>query len=334
MRQMRIILAIVFCSFPAIAFAAYEQDEVLVRVAKIQQMEIFDTYKSVGICAESVQKEYNASVKGRVDFVANSDDQYVEEGQILLTIDRHVAEAARIKAEEIYQSAFKSHNRNISLGRREFVSDEVLERSKVTLENAKMELVLAQEQYDDMVIKAPFSGHIGVIMPNVNDSVHVGDHLFTIVKYGEKIVDLSVPETIHKKIAPGSRVFVIDNNGQETEGEVVSLSNYVHDNGLVAVKTSFPANAAIMHGSYVEVIFRFNYHQGLVSEERSISRNNTGSFVYKVIDGVANQIYVKTGVRVGDFVEVLSDDIGVGDQVVTEGLTKISVGSKVKIVEE
>ncbi|MFV9856249.1 MAG: efflux RND transporter periplasmic adaptor subunit, partial [Rickettsia aeschlimannii] len=43
---------------------------------------------------------------------------------------------------------------------------------------------------------------------------------------------------------------------------------------------------------------------------------------------------VKIGTRTEGLIEIISDDIKAGDLVVTEGMTKIGDGSKVKILEE
>ncbi|KJW02564.1 hlyD secretion family protein [Rickettsia endosymbiont of Ixodes pacificus] len=90
----------------------------------------------------------------------------------------------------------------------------------------------------------------------------------------------------------------------------------------------------ILHNSFVDVMLILNPHKNLTVPESCIQRNNQGNFIYKIDSDTVKQLYVKIGTRTEGLIEITSDDIKEGDLVVTEGMTKISDGSKVKILEE
>ena len=64
--------------------------------------------------------------------------------------------------------------------------------------------------------------------------------------------------------------------------------------------------------------------------ELSLVREGDVSFVYTLdADQKAKRIAVKTGARDGNLVEII-DGLKVGDQIVTEGVVKLSDGAKVR----
>ncbi len=112
-----------------------------------------------------------------------------------------------------------------------------------------------------------------------------------------------------------------------------AVSHYLSDNGTLTAKIILSMGTKILHNSFVDVMLIINPHKNLTVPESCIQRNNQGNFIYKVDGDTVKQLYVKIGTRTEGLIEITSDDIK-GDLVVTEGMTKIGDGSKVKIIEE
>lgn len=325
---MRIILLILFLHLPASCLAS---DKINVRAEPIIEKNFASYYQAVGLCREVLSKEYNAKVEGVVDNVFISNNQSVTKGQVIMTIDETIAEATKNKATEIYNAAEKNHQRNLSLFKKDILSKEQIDNSQVALENAKLDLALAIKQHEDMIIKAPFDGIVGVIHPQIGDNIKLGDYLFAIISPGTKHIIVELPENLYKQITPQSEVFVTDLDGQKISGKIIAISEYLKNNGTLSAKVSFANDAHILHGSYVTVQFVFNHHTGLAANSKGVLKNNTGNFVYKVEEGKAKQIYVTTNSRIDSDIEVASPDLAIGDLIITEGLTKISEGTSVTI---
>lgn len=326
---MRIILLILSIYISTTSFAS---DKINVRAEQIAEKNFASHYQAVGLCREELSREYHAKIEGVVDNVLVSTNQRITKDQIILTIDQAIAEATKNKATEIYNATVKDHQRNLSLFKKGILSKEAIDNSQVSLENAKLDLALAVKQYEDMVIKAPFDGIVGVIHPQIGDNIKLGDYLFTIISPGTKHIILELPENLYQKITPQSEVFVTDLDGKKVEGKIVAISDYLKNNGTLSAKVSFSNNAHILHGSYVTIDFVFNHHTGLAANSKGVLKNNTGNFVYKIDQDKAKQIYVTTNSRSGADIEVASPDLVIGDLIITEGLTKISEGSSVSII--
>ena len=325
---MRIILLILSFYISTTSFAS---DTINVRAEQIVEKKFASHYQAVGLCREELSKEYNAKVEGVIDNVLVSNNQRVTKGQVIITIDQTIAEATKNKATEIYNATEKSHQRNLSLFKKDILSKEAIDNSQVALENAKLDLALAVKQHEDMIIATPFDGIVGVIHPQIGDNIKLGDYLFTIISPGTKHVILELPENLYQKITLQSEVFVTDLDGKNIPGKIIAISDYLKNNGAVSAKVSFSNDAHILHGSYVTVDFVFNHHTGLAANGKGVLKNNTGNFVYKIEQGKAKQIYVTTSSRSGTDIEVISPDLTIGDFIITEGLTKISEGSSVTI---
>ncbi|MGC0371699.1 MAG: hypothetical protein DGJ47_000398 [Rickettsiaceae bacterium] len=328
---MRRLILLVFLTI--LTFTSYASEVVLVTPTPISQKEFFETYKVIGQCKAENSRVYNAKVEGTVDQVIISNGQNIKKDQLLISIESNLAEATKLKAEASYASAKQNYERDKSLRKKNISSQEAIERSKALFEEAKVNLILAQDQYNNMIIRAPFDGYVGVIHAQIGDDIKMGDYLFTIISDGEKTISLEIPEELNNRITLDSQVFITDNSGAKIQGTISAISQYVKENGSISVKITFPKKAKILHGSYVEAAIIFNKHYSLAINEKTILKNNQGNFLYQINDNKVKQIYVRTGSRLGHYIEVISEQLSEGDLVVLEGLTKISDGLEVEIID-
>ena len=186
-----------------------------------------------------------------------------------------------------------------------------------------------------MIITAPFDGYVGVVHARTGDDIKMGDYLFSLIANGNKTIFVELPETLFGKIDKNSEIFALDTDNKKARGSVLAVSNYLNDNGTITAKLAFPYETKIMHGSYVETQIIFNKHRALALPEKTILKNNKGNFLYAISEeNKIKQIYVKTGTRTGNMIEVISDDLKEDDLVVLEGLTKVYEGIQVQIIEE
>lgn len=316
------------------ATCASVQDSIDIEITKIESHDFYEKFAVVGQSKAENSRTYYARVAGTIDSIAITQNQEVKKGDVLLTIDSEIAEATMTKTEAAFESAKSTYDRDFSLWKKKIISKEMLDKSKVALETAKADLTMANEKYQNMVIKAPFDGSIGVVPTQVGNDTKLGDYLFTIIAAGEKIIFVELPESLSGKISKSSDVSVLDINGVKVIGKVAAISNYLNDNGTITAKLSFPPNTKILHGSYVETEIIFDRHKGLALPEKVVLKNNKGNFVYKVdTDNKVKQIYVITKTRSDNLIEISSEDLQVGDSIVLEGLTKTYEGALVRIIK-
>ena len=65
-----------------------------------------------------------------------------------------------------------------------------------------------------------------------------------------------------------------------------------------------------------------NKHRGLAVPSPAVLQNDNGNFVYQIGDNnLIKQVYIKLGTRTNNLIEIISDNLNEGDQIVLEGLT-------------
>ena len=245
-----------------------------------------------------------------------------------------MAEQGLLKAQAGFQSAESSYKRDLSLNTKKIISEEVVNKSKVDLERAKLELVTAKEDMEDLVVKAPFDGVIGVLRARVGDKINIGDMLFTIIKPSPKEMIVDLPPNLSGKVNESTEIYTKDLTGEKIPGKVIATSQYLSESGTFATKIEFAKDSDFIHDSFIEVTIVYDRHEGVAVPEKAVLKNNTGNFLYKVnSENIVEQVYITLGTRTDNNIEIISDKIVPGDRIVLEGLTKVYEGIKVKDVE-
>lgn len=328
-----IFFALIF--IPLKAICSGQTPTIIVKDISINEHEFFEKYIVIGKCLAEKSRIYNSNVQGRVDYISALQGKIIKEGSILIAIDKELAEATKNEAETSYNSAISNYKRDRSLFQRKIISEETLNQSKVALEKSKVVLNKAIKTYNSMIIIAPFDGYIGVIKAKVGDEIKTGDYLFSLFSTSEnsdtgKTLFVELPEKLLNKINERSEVHTIDLKGNKIQGKIIAISNYVSEQGTLNTKITFPSNAKLAYGSFVELEIIYNKHKGLALPEKAVLKNNEGNFVYKVEDNKkAKQIYVTLGTRTGEMIELVSRNLKLGEKIIVQGLTKVFDGADI-----
>ncbi|WP_412708396.1 efflux RND transporter periplasmic adaptor subunit [Candidatus Rickettsia kedanie] len=326
-----IVLFTLLISLSTMASKTEEAKIIGVKATKVQIAELYDIFNIVGQCQNDNSRDYYANATGVVEKVSAHQGEIVKKGDILLVIDKNIAETTKSRAAALLNTKQEDYNRKAALFAKKFVSNEEYKRSKSEFEDAKFNYSKALKTYNDMIITAPYSGKIGVIKSMVGDEVKIGDYLFSITgtENSQSIV-IELPESLSGKVGINTEVLIAG----KIKSTIGAVSHYLSDNGTLTAKIILPMGTKILHNSFVDVMLIINPHKNLTVPESCIQRNNQGNFIYKIDGDTVKQLYVKIGTRTEGLIEITSNDIKEGDLVVNEGMTKIGDGSKVKILEE
>jgi RND family efflux transporter MFP subunit len=294
----------------------------------------YEKYIAIGQSKLSNSKDYFARVAGKVDYISDVQGSELAKNDILITIDRDIAEKLKAEAEANLYLAQSNYDRDLSLLKKKIISEEGINKSKLSLEQAKNEYTKALNTYDDMVIKAPEGGYVGVVKANIGDEVKIGDYLFSLIAKSDFYVFVELPQIMHGKVSTNDVVTVKNQHNKVTYGKILAISDYVSNNGTITAKLEFPYSNDLLHGAFVEAEIVFNRHKALALPEKAVLKNNQGDFIYVITpENKAKQVYVKLGIRTNDMIELLSTELKEGDMIVVDGLTKVYDGAAV-IVQE
>jgi len=308
-----------------------------VEVVDLKASVVQEDLQAVGALGSNESVMMRPEVPGRVASIGFRDGQPVKRGQVLVQLDAALneAEVAQARAElDLAQSNLK---RTADLASKNFVSGSAQETAASNVEVLAARLKLAEARLAKMRIQAPFDGVVGIRNISVGDYVKDGADLINIEDIGILKVDFRLPERYLQQMRAGQAVEVTADAlpGNRYRGAIEAINPRVDANGRsIEVRARLSnSDGRLRPGMFarVRVIVGERTNALLVPEEAIVPLGDD-FFVYTVVDGKANRIRVKLGVRRDAQVELL-DGVKPGDKVVTAGMRVQRDGQPVRIVE-
>lgn len=306
-------------------------------VAEARVMEFRDTIQGLGTAQASESVNVMARVSQTVREIHFSDGQDVKKGDLLIVLnDRE--ERARVQELEFRLAEAKRQlDRLRELAKRNAASTTQIDEQEVRVEQTTAELAVAQSRLEEMQIKAPFQGRLGIRQVSLGSLVRSGDVITTLDALHPIYVDFSVPELYLPSLTPGLSVTAqsVAYDNRTFEGKIKSLASRVDP-----VTRAIQVRAELDNSSFelrpgmllhVELERRVDYT--LMIAEGAIIPIRNEHYAY-IIDeeGRASMVEVEIGRRQPGWVEILGG-ISEGDQVIVEGTIQVRDGLPVNTTE-
>lgn len=307
-------------------------------VTEARNLEFRDTIQGLGTAKASQSVDIMARVSQTVREIHFEDGQDVEKGQLLIQLnDRE--ERARVKDLEFRLSeARRQLNRLIELARENVASRSMLDEQEVRVEQTIAELSVARSRLDEMQIKAPFAGRLGIRQVSIGSLARPGEVITTLDALDPIYVDFSVPELYLPSLAPGQQVAASSAayENRVFSGQIKSLASRVDP-----VTRSIQVRAEINNetrelrpGMLLTVELERGRDYTLMIPESAVIPIRNEQHVYRINDeSRAEMTVVSIGRRLPGWVEVLSG-LEEGDQVIIEGTVRVRDGLPVNVTEQ
>jgi HlyD family secretion protein len=176
-----------------------------------------------------------------------------------------------------------------------------------------------RRQVDGLQIRSPVDGSVGQVQIADRATVARDAPLLTVVDLTALEVDIKVPESLARDLAPGMGAD-LQGNGQHYQGSVSGISPQVV-NGEVTARVRFNDEKArdLRQSQRLSVRILIDQRDNALMLERGdfLDRQG-GAYVYVVHGNVAQRQSVRLGAASVQAVEVL-DGLAAGDQVVVSG---------------
>ncbi len=274
-------------------------------------------------------------IAGRVTAIHFKEGQTVNAGDPLITLDQdeYKAQLAGSAAQAGLEAS--SYQRLQDLQRKNLASQQNLDETKAKLDAARAAQELNRVRLDKTVIRAPFSGTVGLRSVSPGAYVKPGDDIANLESLGSMKLDFRVPETYLARLAVGQSLAVrVDAwPDQSFEGSIYAIDPALDEQTrTVLLRARLPNKGnKLRPGLFARVSLILERRENaLVAPEQAIVPLGQTPFVYRVVDGKAVATPVKLGLRRPGLVEIL-DGLQAGDQVVTDGQLKIRDGAAVSV---
>ena len=220
------------------------------------------------------------------------------------------------------------------------------ESFRIKRDNLTSELILKDYvKKGDLIVKlkdrnivAPFSGVLGY--RGITGDILGSDNSIIITLDDNSIIysDLKIPETFALFIKKGLPIKVnfSGNKNKSYSGKVYAVSSRINaeTRSLLTRVIIENENFELIPGSLLEVVINYNVRDSLGIPDTSMMVEGDKTYVYKVSkENIANKTEIKTGIRDGGFIEVVSG-LNEGDDIVAEGLKKVRPKGKIKPIKK
>lgn len=271
-------------------------------------------------------------VAGQVVEVLFKAEQRVKKGEPLVRLEDKDERLAVRLAEVAAKEAKRDVERLEKLAPSGAVSVVRLETAQAADESAKLHLALAQADLADRTIEAPFEGIIGLSDIEPGDRVTDGTLIATLDDRSAILVEFTVPEDYAGRIKVGGSIIVSawTNPDQELHGTVTAANSRINQTTrslLVQARIPNPGET-IRPGTSFDVRLSFIGKPYPSVPEVAVLWSRDGAYVWRVVDGKAEKVFVKM-VRRNEGRVLLDGRLDAGDLIVVEGVQGLRDGQAV-----
>jgi multidrug efflux system membrane fusion protein len=199
-------------------------ENIKVQIATLHAEPITRMVSVHGRTAPARTVEISAETEGRVEAVVAKRGVYLAAGDPIIRLDLRDRRARVEQTRASVREHRTSYNAQKSLQEEGYVSDTQIAETLAKLEAAKAELVRAELDLDNMIVRAPFNGMLQEREVEVGDFVRSGDPVATFIDNSTLIVTgtLAEQEIVNINIGEAARASLV--TGQNVEGRVRYLA--------------------------------------------------------------------------------------------------------------
>ncbi|MBW4889263.1 efflux RND transporter periplasmic adaptor subunit [Mucilaginibacter sp. HMF5004] len=349
------LLAWTACKQPVKTNAALPPTPVNIDTAEKMNAVYYDQFPGIVVPLNNV--ELRSQVTGFITGITFKEGDIVQQGKVLYEIDRRKYEAAYQQAQAALQNAQaglvrsqKDADRYNQLLKQDAVARQLVDNAEATLAtsqsqvaSAKAGVASAKTDLDFSVIRAPFTGRIGISQVRLGSQVTAGTTLLNTISSEDPIaVDFVVDENsiprfsgmIGKTVADSTfQLLFVGKTPYTHNGKIIVVDRGVdNQSGTIKVRVQFPNPKKELISGMSCTLKVLNKESGnnVVVPYKSIVEQMGEFFVFISQDTIAKQQRVKVGPRVNDKIVIL-DGVNEGDKIITEGLGRLRDGGKIMV---
>ena len=328
-------------SHPAVA--SYAPAPIKVAIAPVSDAPFTRYLEAIGELEAVQQVSVPAEVGGRVVQLPVESGQRVERDQVLVKLNDAPQRGSLMRLQSELENAKVKLERSRSLVKVSAISHEAFDNAQTEYTTAQGALQELKAQIDQLTIRAPFAGTLGIRKVHLGQYVNPGDSLINLVGDQGLYVNFSVPEQALAQLKVGNRLDVqLDAlPGQHYTARISSIDPFLDRARTLSVQALLQAPTP---GALPRMFAKVRLPQPLPSStltvpETAITYNAYGEDVFVVQPSpdantppIARRVLVKTGER-RDGRVVIDSGLNPGEQVVISGQIKLSDGAAIEPLE-
>lgn len=301
------------------------------------------TVRAIGTVVASQGVTVSADLPGIVEKITFTSGRAVHAGEVLVVLDTSQERAQLAAAESQRDLARLNLNRVRGLSDQGIISRSDFDRAAAEAAQGEARVGEIRATIERKVIRAPFSGVLGIRKVNLGQYLNSGDPVVSLQSLRPVYVNFSVPQQVVGRLQIGTEVRVTAEGQEPFEpGRITAVDSIVDEaTRNIQVQATFAnADGRLRPGMFVEAQASQAASTPVIALPASaISYAPYGDSVFiveqvkgpdgKPYRGVRQQ-FVKLGGARGDQVAVVSG-IKPGEEVVSSGVFKLRNGAAVQV---
>jgi membrane fusion protein (multidrug efflux system) len=308
----------------------------VVATALVRSERLSQKLEALGNARANESVDVSSKTSNIVTAVMFRDGERVKRGQVLVQLDDAQARADVAEADAAVTDSQAQFNRSRELLNTQVLSKAQYDQLEATLKADKARLAAAHARLEDTVIRAPFSGRVGLRRVSVGSLISPGAVITTLDDTSVIKLDFAVPENFVSSLREGLAVRAAAPAfpGRTFTGKVASIDSRVDMTTRSVTVRALLSNedGALKPGMFLNVVLANDERDALIIPEEALSPESERQYVFVVNDGKVERREVRIGGRRPGSVEIVGG-LNVGEQVIVEGTQKVREGATVRVAE-
>jgi membrane fusion protein (multidrug efflux system) len=307
-----------------------------VTLAPVRSERISQKLEALGNARANESVDISTKISNIVTAVTFRDGERVKRGHVLVQLDNAQARADVAAAQAAVTESESLYNRSRELLDTQALSKSSFDQLEATLKANRARLGAASARLEDTVIRAPFSGRVGLRRVSVGTLISPGDVITTLDDTSVIKLDFAVPENFLASLREGLaiRATAPAFPGRTFAGSVSSIDSRVDIATRSVTVRALLTNedGALKPGMFLNVSLANDEREALVIPEEALTPEAERQYVFVVTDGRVSRREVRIGGRRPGSVEILAGVVA-GERVIVEGTQKVRDGAMVRATE-
>lgn len=327
------VFAIESCKDKPKAMKPKESPPPIVDIVVASPQQVTNSVEANGTVLANEYVELHPEVSGRITYLNVKEGDHVAQGTVIARINDADLAAQMQKSKVLLDIAQKTEDRYKKLLDVNGINQSDYDAAVNTVQGLQADIAYTQTLIDKTIIKAPFSGVVGLRQVSPGAFVTSANIIATIQQLDKIKIDFTIPEQYSYLIKKGSNVDVeVDAVKQiKKKAVIIATEPQINQNSRNLLVRTILQNGTASPGSFVKVYVASDVDKkAIMIPTNSIIPDDKNNQVVLVKNGQASFTNVQTGLRLANNVEI-TKGINAGDSVVVTGVLFVRAKNPVKV---
>lgn len=278
--------------------------------------------------------ELKSEVSGKIVSIFFREGKQVKKGEMLIQMNADEIEAQLEKQK--YNRKLNEDNefRQRKLLEKDAISQEEYDNALNRLNTTVADIRLLETQLDKTRIRAPFDGVIGLRFISEGAYISPSTTIATLYNISPAKIEFAIPGRYSTQVAPGKKIrFTIENDLKVYEGQVYAIEPRIDPTTRTLKIRAMAENrgGSLLPGQFVKVeLILESMANAILVPTEAVIPEQAGKKVFIMEKGKAKEVFIETGIRTANLLEVLSG-LKANDTLLTTGILQLRPGLEVQI---